>query len=109
MTEIRKMRMYLNDKDGSKFTDGELLDLLSESGCLYCAVAEGWGLLATRVEVGGTKKYSTGAETYEKTGAGEQMKAYSLNAEHFKRKCTCLDSSRGSSILIGSSGVDFGW
>lgn len=89
--------MYLNDKEGKIFTDEELQLLLDESECLYCAVSEGWSLMATRMDITGTKKYTVGTESYEKSSIDAQIKAALNNAEYFKNKCTC--TSNGSFIL----------
>lgn len=96
-----KLRLYLNDKEGSKFSDDELKMLLEEAGCLYCAVSEGWSLIATQIDVGGTKKYSIGMETYEKSGLNDQIKAALNNAEYFKGKCACESSiNQGGSFIL---------
>lgn len=89
MDNIAKLRLYLNDKEGKVFTDEELEQLLSETGCVYCAAAEGWTLFATRIDITGTKKYTVGIETYEKANLNDQIKAALNNAQYFKEKCTC--------------------
>ena len=99
---LRKLRLYLNDKEGTKFSDEELTMLLEEAGCLFCAVSEGWSLLSTQVDVGGTNKYSIGMETYEKSNLNDQIKASLNNAEYFKGKCTChgQDNLKGIGFIL---------
>lgn len=97
MTDLEKLRLYLNDKDGSIFSDEELELLLEDEGCVYCAASEGWTLMATRLDISGTKKYTVGVETYEKSSINDQIKAALNNAEYFKGKCTCRIN--GSFIL----------
>lgn len=97
MNDIIKLRLYLNDKDGKIFSDGELELLLVEEGCVYCAASEGWTLMATKLDISGTKKYTVGVETYEKSSISDQLKAALNNAEYFKGKCTCRVN--GSFIL----------
>lgn len=105
MDDIAKLQLYLNDKEGKIFSPEELQMLLDDTGCLYCAVSEGWSLMATRANMSDTKKYSVGTETYEKTGIDEQIKAALRNAEYFKAKCTCSNKSVGSFILKTSTEV----
>lgn len=95
MDDIAKLRLYLNDKEGKTFTDEELQMLLDEAGCIYCAVAEGWSLMATRLDITGTKKYTVGIETYEKSSIDAQIKATLNNAAYFKSKCTCNNADTG--------------
>lgn len=97
LDDIAKLRLYLNDKEGKKFTDPELQMLLEESDCVYCAAAEGWTLIATGIGIAGTKKYTVGIETYEKSSVNEQINAALNNAAYFKGKCT--SELRGSFIL----------
>lgn len=104
MNDLEKLRVYLNDKEGKLFTDTELETLLAEEGCLYCAVSEGWTLMATRLDITGTKKYTVGIETYEKAAINDQIKAALNNAAYFKEKCTCRGSN-GSFILRASTKV----
>lgn len=106
MTDIEKIRLYINDKAGTKFTDAELQMFLDETGCVFCAVAEAWSIIATQSNISGTKKYSVGTETYEKAGADDQVKAALRNADYFKGKCTCSDTSfNSSSSFMLKSGV----
>lgn len=97
MDNITKLRIYLNDKEGKVFSDEELELLLADEGCVYCAAAEGWTMMATRLDIGGTKKYTVGMESYEKSSIGEQIKAALNNADYFKGKCTCR--TQGSFIF----------
>lgn len=103
MDNIAKLRLYLNDKEGKVFTDPELEMLLAEEDCIYCAAAEGWTLMATRLDITGTKKYTVGIETYEKSSISEQVKAALNNAAYFKEKCTSRLS--GSFILRATTEV----
>lgn len=103
MNDLEKLRLYLNDKEGKKFTDPELQMLLEEEDCIYCAAAEGWTLMATRLDIGGTKKYTVGIETYEKTSINEQITAALNNAKYFKGKCT--SNLNGSFILRATTKV----
>lgn len=105
MDDISKLKLYLNDKDGSKFSPEELQMLLEEADCIYCAVAEGWSLLATRLDLEGTKRYTIGTETYEKDGIDNQIKAALRNSEYFKEKCTAK-THNGSFILKVSPKVE---
>ncbi|ABR48725.1 hypothetical protein Amet_2573 [Alkaliphilus metalliredigens QYMF] len=98
MNDITKLQLYLNDKEGKIFSPEELQMLLDEAGCLYCAVSEGWSLIATRLNLTDTKKYTVGIESYEKAGINDQIKAALSNAEYFKDKCTCRTNA-GSFIL----------
>lgn len=100
---MAKLRLYLNDKEGKVFTDPELEMLLEEEDCVYCAAAEGWTLLATRLDIAGTKKYTIGIETYEKSSITDQVKAALNNAAHFKGKCT--SQLNGSFILRATTEV----
>lgn len=97
MDDLTRLRIYLNDREGKIFSDEELELLLEEEGCLYCAASEGWTMLATRLDIQGTKKYTVGVESYEKSSISDQIKAALNNAEYFKGKCTCRAS--GSFIL----------
>ena len=101
MDDITKLRLYLNDKEGKIFSDDELELLLADEGCVYCAASEGWTLMATKLDIGGTKKYTVGVETYEKSSINDQLKAALNNAEYFKGKCTC--NINGSFILKAST------
>lgn len=103
MDDITKLQLYLNDKEGKIFSPEELQMLLDEADCLYCAVAEGWSLIATRLNLSDTKKYTVGTETYEKAGVNEQIKAALNNAAYFRGKCTY--PGRGSFILRASTEV----
>jgi hypothetical protein len=104
MDDIAKLQLYLNDKEGKIFSPEELQMLLDEAGCLYCAVAEGWSLIATRLNLQETKRYTVGTETYEKASVDDQIKAALRNAAYFKSKCTC-NKSVGSFILKSSAEV----
>ncbi len=95
MNDLEKLRLYLNDKEGKKFTDPELQMLLEEEDCIYCAAAEGWSLMATRLDITGTKKYTVGIESYEKSSIDAQIKAALNNAAYFKSKCTCNNADTG--------------
>lgn len=106
MSDLEKLRAYLNDKEGKLFTDPELALLLAEEGCIYCAAAEGWTLIATRTDISGTNKYSVGTETYEKASVNDRIKAALNNAAHFKGKCICKTLD-GSFILRSDTGVGF--
>lgn len=88
MNDLAKLRLYLNDKDEKIFTDPELEMLLVDEDCVYCAAAEGWTLMATKMDIAGTKKYTVGIETYEKSSLVDQVKAALNNAAYFKGKCT---------------------
>lgn len=106
MSDIDKLRIYLNDKEGKLFTDEELALLIAEEGCIYCAAAEGWTLITMKLDISGTSKYTVGVETYEKSSIGDQIKAALNNAAHFKSKCTCKTLD-GSFILRTNTGVGF--
>lgn len=106
LSDLDKLRIYLNDREGKVFTDQELALLLAEEGCIYCAAAEGWTLMAMKTDISGTNKYSVGTETYEKSSINDQIKASLNNAAHFKAKCTCK-SLDGSFMLRADTGVGF--
>lgn len=106
MSDLEKLRIYLNDKEEKMFTDQELALLLSEEGCLYCAAAEGWTLMTMKLDISGTSKYTVGIETYEKSSLNDQIRAALNNSAHFKSKCTCKTLD-GSFILRTSTGVGF--
>jgi len=104
MEDITKLQLYLNDKEGKIFSPEELQMLLDEADCLYCAAAEGWSLIATKLNPSDTKKYTVGIETYEKAGVNEQTKFALNNAAYFKSKCTY--PGKGSFILRASTEVE---
>ena len=105
MTDIEKIRLYINDKSGVRFTDIELQMFLDETGCVFCAIAEAWSIISTQSDLSGTRKYSVGTETYEKSTADDQVKAALRNADYFKAKCICKVSSATTGSFMLRSGV----
>lgn len=103
MTDIEKIRFYINDKEATKFTDEEIQMFINENDCIYCAISEIWSIVSTQSDISGTKKYTVGTETYERSTADDQVKAALRNADYFKGKCVCSKgTSLGGSFMLKS-------
>lgn len=101
MTDIEKVRFYINDKDAIRFTDEEIQMFLDDNECIYCAISDIWTIISTQSDISGTRKYTVGTESYEKSSSDDQVKAALRNADYFRGKCVCdNDSSIGGSFML---------
>jgi len=63
---IKQLRLLIDEKDETKFTDDELEIILQSSDNIYAAASFAWTLKAAKVqeELGNIESYSIGAESY---------------------------------------------
>ncbi len=99
---IKKMRRHLNEPDESRFTDGDLTELLLDYPSFNKAVSVGWTIKAgiIQTELGTMDEYSTGDEKYKFTNLSTAVNAALSMARQYDALDAQILNADASSMML---------